>query len=74
MPNLGLKLSLDGFHVPSSTAESLLKLTSAQFKFDQVGPTCSCKIMKTLTMKKNEKTSEKMKKIMKHIEKNKEQS
>ena len=74
MPNLGLKLSLDGFHVPSSTAESLLKLTSAQFKFDQVGPTCSCKIMQTLTMKKNEKTSEKMKKIMKHIEKNKEQS
>ena len=74
MPNLGLKLSLDGFHVPSSTAESLLKLTSAQFKFDQVGPTCSCKIMKNINNEKNEKTSEKMKKIMKHIEKNKEQS
>ena len=57
MPNLGLKLSLDGFHVPPSTAESLLKLTSAQFKFDQVGPTCSCKIMKNINNEKNEKTS-----------------
>ena len=59
MPNLGLTLSLDGFHVPSSTAESLLKLTSAQFKFDQVGPTCSCKIMKNINNEKNEKTSKK---------------
>ena len=73
MPNLGLKLSLDGFHVPSSTAESLLKLTSAQFKFDQVGPTCSCKIMKNINNEKMKK-HRKNEKIMKHIEKNKEQS
>ena len=66
MPNLGLKLSLDGFHVPSSTAESLLKLTSAQFKFDQVGPTCSCKIMKNINNEKNEKNIEKMKKNETH--------
>ena len=67
MPSIfGQKLSVDGFHVPSSTAESLLKLTSAQFKLDQVGPTCSCKIMKNINNEKNEKNIEKMKKNETH--------